>query len=290
MEPDAPTLSVIVPTREPISALTGVLEALVGQTLAVGGEVIVVGGTEMDVEASPGLRLVPTQERDIMRLRSCGFAAARGDIVAIGEDHAFARPEWAESIVRAHAEHPDTPIVVGCLVNSSDHTSPARGHFLSFASPFLPPMTTLPTRPPPTSTVSIKRDALDAVRDRPGAFETELLPRLHIEGEMVVDDRIVVEHHQPFTISKALSNALRVARTSYGYGQRGWTRTEQRWRAKRALQTILLSSVREARVGRARLQWPRRDLLVVGLIGMALTLGAVVGSLRGPGRAPLRCS
>jgi hypothetical protein len=285
----APPLSVVIPTRRPFSSLGHLLDAVVPEVVAVGGEVIVVGGTaEEGTPSRPGVRFVPVDDANIMRLRADAFAETNGDVIAVGEDHAYPMAGWAEAVLRAHAEHPDVPVVLGCLVNTTNRTAAARANFLAFAAPFAPPMLTVPTRPPPVSVVSIKRDALADARGVPGALETALLPELFLEGKMVIDDRILVDHRQPFGLVKAMRNAFAVARASYGYARPSWSRREQHASARWALTRIAPRVMREARFERARAHSPRRDLLVVALIAMAMASGATIGSLIGPGRAALR--
>src|SRR5262249_45304077 len=144
---------------------------------------------------------------------------ARGAIVAIGEDHAVPRPGWCEAVIRAHAERPEAPAIVGCLVNATDATVAGHANFLAFAAPWQPPMPTLPPkRPPPSSTLSLKRSALEGIEDEaPGWFEAGLLPALFEEGRLVADDRIVVDHHQDHGGLWSVVNAFHSARSSYGF-------------------------------------------------------------------------
>lgn len=285
-----PPLSVVVPTRLRFSSLGAVLDVLVPQVRALGGEVVVVGGGGEDGETPPpGARFVPMHEDDILRLRARALSEVDGDVIAIGEDHAFPDPGWAEAVVRAHLEHPKTPVILGCLANITAKTSAARANFLAFAAPFSQPMTEI-VRPPPTSVVSIKRDALTRIDGTPGRFETELLPRLFEEGGMVADDRILVGHHQDYGVVEAMRNAFVVARTSYGYASNNWSHQQRRTKARYALGHIAPLALSEARARRTVEVVPRRDLLVVALIGAASALGAAVGALAGAGRAPLHSS
>lgn len=287
----SPNLSAIVATRRPFAALAGVLGTLVTEVDAVGGEVVVVSGAEGAVpdDVRVGVRYVSLPgERDIMRLRARGLAEARGAVVAIGEDHAFPLSGWATAIVRAHQEHPDTPVVLGALVNSTNRTSAARANFLSFAAPFTPPTLPVPPRPPPISTVTIKRSAVTAADEQPGMFETFTVPRLWEDGCMVCDDRIRADHRQDFGIARAMWNGFSVARASYGYARPRWSARERRHKARWALRHILQVTLREARAERGRTPGPKRDLMIIAMIGCASTLGAVTGSLVGAGRAANR--
>jgi len=282
-----PRLSVVIATRHSFSSLGVLLDVVLPQVRAVGGEVVIVGGGgEEGIKNDALVRFVPMATDDLLVLRARGFAEAGGEIIAIGEDHAFPMAGWAAGITRAHAEHPDVPIVIGCLVNATNRTAAARANFLAFAAPFAPPMPSLPDRPPPISVVSIKRDALTRFGETTGSFETTLLPQLFAEGKMVADDRIQVEHHQAFGIVRSIRNGFGVARASYGYAYSASPSRERRKVARWALTHIAQRAVREARAERARARSRRRDLVVVAMIGCATALGAAVGTLVGAGRAP----
>jgi len=287
---DRPALSVLIGTRQPLSALRGVFDATIPQVRAVGGEIVVVSSAGDDgSDAPPEVRFLSMDgDHDMMRLRACGLVAVRGQVIAIGEDHAYPSPGWAEAVLRAHAEHPTKAVIVGCLINRTTRTTAARANFLAYAAPFSPPMPEAPPRPPPASAVTIKREALDGADLAPGCFETELLPQLFEEGRMASDDAIRVDHYQDFNTFRAIRSAFAVARASYGYARARWDRRQQWATARWAFVHVAPLSIREARAERARAESPRRDLIVVGLIAVALGIGAVVGTFWGPGGAAFR--
>jgi len=281
-----PALSVVIAVREGVHEAEQALEALLPQARRTGSEVLVVG--PVDGDAPDPLRVVRVEDRDIFRLRLVGIQEARGEIVAIGEDHAVPREDWCEAVLRAHAEHPDVPAIAGCLVNATDGTVSGRGNFLAFAAPFQPPMPELPPRrPPPLSTLSLKREALGGLDGQLGRFEATLVPRLFAEGGMVADDRIVVDHHQDHGFAWAIVNGFHGARSAYGY-----LRSELSWAER----------LRQARWSIAN--WPRRilrdarhachqrgnrpELALVILVGIGVGVGGAVGSIAGPGRSPTR--
>jgi hypothetical protein len=282
-----PPLSIVVTVREGLHELEPVLETLLPQARRAGAEVLVVG--PVSGPAPEPVRLVRVDDEDILRLRMVGIREARGEIVAIGEDHAVPRPDWCDAVLRAHAERPEVPAIAGCLVNGTDRTVSGRGNFLAFAAPFQPPMPVLPPlRPPPVSTLSLKREALAEVDGVPGHFEAVLVPRLFAEGAMVADDRIVVDHHQDHGVLWAIVNGFHGARAAYGYLRPRLGRRERlhqaRWSILNWPRRILGEARRATQGGRGN----RADLAVVALIGTAVGLGGAVGSIAGPGRSPRR--
>ena len=263
-----PPLSVVVPTRD--GDLAQVIDALSSEVDAVGGELVVVDGRDEGDMRMPSLRTI-------------GVRRARGDVIAIGEDHAVPAPGWAKAVLDAHDRHASADAVVGCLVNATDHTVSGRANFLAFAAAWAPPMPVLPSlRPPPASTLSIKRRAVAELGDGPGDFDAVLLPRLFTEGRMVADDTVSVLHHQDHGLRWSVANAYASARSGYGYGMHP-TATSDALRAGWSVARQLSSEVWRARrgLGASVVDFAATHLVVAGA-----TVGAALGARFGPGRAP----
>lgn len=266
------------------------LEVLLPEAERTGTEVVVVGGVGPGETApSACVRLVHTPSPDMLELHKLGIEAASGEVVAIGEDHAVPRPGWCEAVLRAHAERPDVPAVVGCLVNATDGTVAGRANFLAFAAAWQPPMPELPAhRPPPASTMSFKREALRAVASQPpGWLEAELMPSLFSRGLMAADDRVVVDHHQDHGSLWSVVNAFHSARSSYGAQCASMPAARRRKVARWAAEKVSRQLREEARQGSDRTAGVLERRLI-GLIAFAAGVGAVTGALRGPGRSPDR--
>jgi hypothetical protein len=286
-----PPLSLAIPAREGLAEIAPVLEALLPAVEAVGVEVLVVGDLERDTTPPPaGVRLIQMPGADMFALHRRGLVEARGEVVAVGEDHAVPRPDWCEAVIRAHAEQPEAAAVVGCLVNATDKTLAGRANFRAFASPWQPPMPELPSgRPPPSSALSFKRAALAGIEsEAPGWFDAALIPSLFASGKMVVDERIVVDHFQDHGSLWSIRNSYDSARSSYGYER---SRLDPAARRRLARWTIggiprrLRAEAREASKG-ARMPAPER--MLIGAIAIAAGLGGTLGALRGPGRSAER--
>ena len=281
---DRPPLSVIIAVREGMHELDQVLEALLPQARRTGAEVLVAG--PVGGAAPEGVRLVRVEGGNIFRMRMVGIRQARGEVVAIGEDHAVPRPDWCEAVIRAHAERPGVPAIAGCLVNGTDSTLGGRSNFLSFAAPYEPPMPELPpVRPPPAVVVSLKRWALAEVDEQLGRFETQLLPRLFVQRKMAADDRIVVDHYQDHGVPWSVANAFHAARAAYGYQRAGLRGRERLRQARWSLVNLPRRLVGDVRHRRAA---DGKELAVIALVATAAGVGGAVGSLAGPGRSPFR--
>jgi hypothetical protein len=286
-----PPLSVVIPARDGMADLAPVLEALMPGAEASGTEVVIVGEVEQaHAPAGNRVRLIHTADPDLLVLRRRGLAEAAGEVVAIGEDHAVPRPDWCEAVIRAHAENPEAAAVVGCLVNATDATLAGRANFLAFAAPWQPPMPNLPPgRPPPSSTLSLKRSVLHGIGSEvPGWFEAGLLPALFEERRMVADERIVVDHFQDHGTVWSILNSFHSARSSYGYERTrldpGGRREVARW----AVTGIPRRLRAEAREGMRRTRMSPSESGLVSLIAIAAGLGAAAGLLIGPGRSAAR--
>jgi len=281
------TITVVVATRDGYEQLAPILDALVPQVDDVGGEVIVACGSGRGAPVGPPVTWLAVDDVNLLNLRRLAVARARGDIIAFGEDHLVPGPGWCAAVVRAHAEHPAAAAVVGCLANGTDRTVSGRANFLGFAAPFTSPMPILPTRPPPVSVLSFKRQALDGVDGNAGCIESALLPQLFREGRMVPDDRIVGLHYQDHGWRWSVANAFVNARANYGYSASALDPAGRRGVARWITTRMVPRQWREARAARHLSRGPG-DLVLVAVINAATATGALTGTFAGPGRAAER--
>jgi hypothetical protein len=289
-EAERPPLSVVIPVRGPLEEIAQVIEAVAPGAREIGAEVVVVGSVDGAEPPADSVRLVPVDSDDLLELHRIGIDEARGEVIAIGEDHAVPLPGWCETVVRAHSEHPRAAAVVGCLVNATDSTVAGRANFLAFAAPWQPPMPTLPEeRPPPASALTFKRNALGGIAAHgAGWLEGELIPSLFDRGQMVADGRIVVEHFQDHGSLWSILNAFHSARSSYGAAQEAQPLARRLEVARWAFREIPRRQRREAREGSVGKGTGVAESALIALIACAAGAGAVAGSLLGPGRSPDR--
>jgi len=176
---ERPSLSVVVaPTRGGV-ILAGCLEALAGQRDAPPTEVIVpvdasVAGVESLRRAHPEVRFLEVADSAelaasprpgiahlaIDRRRAAGLAAARGDVVALTEEHARPDPDWCRRLLLAHRE--PHAAIGGAIENSGDRTLNWALYFLD-AGRYQNPLPEGPARYVSDVNVSYKRSALEAV-------------------------------------------------------------------------------------------------------------------------------
>jgi hypothetical protein len=141
-------------------------------------------------------------------------------------------------------------------------------------------------RPPPTSTISVKRGAVEALTERPlGWFEAELLPTLFADRLIVADDRIVVDHYQDHGAGWSVRNGFHSARASYGRARDDLSWRERLRVARWTLDGIARRVRRQARAATTEAPMGHLESGLVTAIGVANGLGGTVGTLAGPGRS-----
>lgn len=108
-----PTISVVVASNRSAELLHACLESLLPQCGGAGAELIVArAGDEPEIarllRGYPSVRVLYAPARStIPELRGAGMAAARGDIVALTEDHCVVSSQWIEMLVRGAADGAD---------------------------------------------------------------------------------------------------------------------------------------------------------------------------------------
>jgi hypothetical protein len=106
-----PALSVVLPTADDFSTIRQTVRALGRQTIRDRIELVIVAPREaIDVPAGEvsmfaGVRVVNGGAVETSNKSRCaGVRAASASFVALAEDHSFPEPDWAESLLAAHAE------------------------------------------------------------------------------------------------------------------------------------------------------------------------------------------
>ncbi len=281
MSAPEPDLSVILTTRAGWAPVARTLGHLGEQTVAGRIEVVLVvlGERPPEDETPPavgrlwGHQLVQAPEaRSVAQANAAGVRRARAPVVALGEDHAFPEPGWAEALL---ARHEEPWAVVGPVVsNANPDTLVSWADFVLSYGPFGTGQPGGDVAVAPGHNSSYKR----AVLDRQGdgledalAAEWVFHLRLRDEGERVcVEPRAVLRHVnfsrlRPFIVhtfpggrSHAASRAMR------------WSPPR---RLVYTLGSALLPALRLVRVMRAL---PREQLRLLPAPAMALVLAGLI--------------
>ena len=286
-----PILSVVIASVNGWSVLGPTLEALDAQPERDRMEVIVVeavgGATRDRLRAHrPRVVVIEAERQPIPKLRHLGVRRARGDLVAILEDHGQVAPDWAASIVEAH----DGPwgAVGGPVENGKDGLVNWAVYFCEY-TPYMAPLAEGDTDDLPGNNVAYKRPHLmrHAHLLDEGKWESWINDRLRADGVPLRSTNSVVVHHiKTFRLAYFLNQRFHFAR-SYA----GMRRVDQSplQRLVYGIGSLALPGLLMARVTRTVLQKRRhlgRFLVAAPLVALFLTVGAVgeiVGYLIGPG-------
>ncbi|MCI0398180.1 MAG: glycosyltransferase [Chloroflexi bacterium] len=203
MSAETPTLSIVIASLNGRPYIDACLAALARQQGDMAAEVIVaecVGTTVTDfVRAEyPAVRLIAFDERkSVPELRAAGILAARGEIIAITEDHCIPAGDWYLSLVAAHRQYPG-PAIGGAVDNAATDRLIDWAVFFCEYSNFISPVPAGAVHDLPGPNVSYKRAALDTMRDMiaKGYWENFLHQRLESAGHQLWSDPTVKVWHK----------------------------------------------------------------------------------------------
>lgn len=111
MMPERPAISVILSTDR-YETIRPVVECLRRQTVKDRLELVIIapdraslGMSESDTGGLAAVRFLEVGDAErLATARAAGVRAASAPIVVIGETHTYPHPEWAEALIRAHAQ------------------------------------------------------------------------------------------------------------------------------------------------------------------------------------------
>jgi hypothetical protein len=293
---DDPKLSIVLASSHAWPEAERTLRALLDADSTTDFEVILcAGGTPPPATfGDRRLSVLVAPGESVFALRAQGIERARGEIVAITEDHCIPAPDWAAALVSAHARHPDAVGLSGAVANGATASAWDWANFLMTFAEHMPPLDgAAAKRAPSVANGSFKRAPIDATRPvTPGWVELELMPRLVGAGAVARDGGPLVTHDQShggvwanlvahFHNGRA-SAGLRVERPGVGSVRAEWRRLATLpWRLTRELQTAL--AARPPLTGVAA-----RGARLGPLLALAHAAGELVGLLSGPGSSAER--
>jgi hypothetical protein len=203
----------------------------------VGGEVIVVDGSGQPAPPpgalGPAVCWIAEPGTSVFRGRLRGYRKARGEIVAITEDHCLAPPSWAERMIAGHREHPEAAAIGGSVENGASRSAMDWASFIIVQVAVMAPIRSgVAARLSGAVNVSYKRRALDAVDDNDGMGVMDGLHQAALlrKGErLVADDRIRIVHDQSLGFRGTTAIHFHAGRTMSAFrrqtmGPREWAR------------------------------------------------------------------
>jgi hypothetical protein len=274
------------------------------QVHAAGGEFIVADGsgnappTEAEMEELGGsINWMSLPGKSVFQLRLAGYRVARGEIVAVTEDHVYVEPDWVERIIDVHRRHPDAGAVGGAVLNHTDEKLVDWAAFFLTQGPFMPPLANgVAERISGPANVSYKKRVLDRLEgdEEQGVIDFLELPDA-LEGEaLVADDSIRVRHNQSQGLLRTSLAEFDNGRTIAGYRRREMTRGD--WlRIASAPVLPAYRAVRQMRIVRGKQMQPG---MTTSKMAQALPAhiwfqycamaGELLGYAAGPGDSPKR--
>jgi hypothetical protein len=287
--PDAISLSVVLATIEPWPDLANCLAVLEPQVAAVGGEIIVGDGhgEALDpriVAKSDRIRWIQSPGASVFDLRARGAESARGEFVALTEDHCLVGADWCAQIIRAFNEHPEAMAVTGPVLNGSPEKLIDWANFLHTFGCYFPPVKqSQRDRCPPAANVAFRRSAIGDGAIAPGWLELELGPKLFFEGRVHLHDAITVTHVQSHGFWPTL-----LAHFDNGRSTTGLSPTRVAARQVHTPWNLYEHSVRSIGGDPRTTPELRTARPLMFLLSCCHSAGELAGIVAGPGRSPAR--
>jgi hypothetical protein len=238
-----PPLSVLIITLRDWPECELALRSVYDQALAVGAEVVVAdgggAGLPADAGAWPAVRWLKLPGATMYQALAHGLMEARGEIIAMTEDHCRVPPGWCAAVLQAHREAPQADLIGGSVVNGApgllDWAS-----FLVTSGAYLPPVPPGPSRALcGRGNLSLKRRALPAEIPPEGVADYTLKEALLQGGaQLWIDPRLSVTHVQVLGISRAFWYHMVAGRDSTAFLHTRTPLAERRRDARRRLLTL----------------------------------------------------
>jgi hypothetical protein len=289
-----PPISVTVSTVQGWPEIERELTTVLASVRSAGGELIVTdGSTFPEPELGPDVTWLKYPSESVLKLRGRAYGHARGEVVAITEDHVRVAEDWATRHVDAHRRHPEALAIGGSVENGATDTIIDWAGFLAVQSPIVAPIKTGPAgRMAGALNVSYKRAALTEVDDHDGLGVLDTWHQKALAARQAVllnDDSIRVTHDQALGWRGMTQIHFDAARTFAGFRRRRLGPVDAVW----ILGAPVLPFVRTARAirhlvpkGHGRLA-ARCAPAILWLFAVQ-AVGNLTGYLLGPGDSPLK--
>jgi len=296
MAEQALDISVVLPVRFAQETISQTVEALLEQCRGLRAEVIAVV-SEGDptakllrgLGAREQLRMIEVPGwRSVPQLRGEGAKAARGQLIAITEDHCLFPPRWLQRFVEVHASR-EVAAVGGPIENRRTSSSADWAIYFSRYAGSMPPLGRGAAGALPGNNACYKREALEVVAPllKDGFWENEVNRELVARARVLwLEPDLVVTHNKPYRFGPYLALRYRHARCFGGM-------IRERARGAGLVKRVLLSPLiplmllaRSARAIQAKKRRGREFLLAVPALLVCYGVwfwGELAGYLCGPG-------
>jgi hypothetical protein len=204
-------LSVVLGTTQPWPELQRLIECVLPQAREIGAEVIVVdnngaGLPDQLAATTPEIVWITDPGASIFRMRSLGMSVARGEVVALTEDHFVPAPAWCRAHVDGHAAHPEVPAVGGPVMNGATGDLSAVGSFLVNHAEWMPPVESGMRPMVDRANISYKRSVVPSTPSAPEVAEPLIDEELlRVGAKFFLNADAAVTHDQSFGLRGTLS-------------------------------------------------------------------------------------
>jgi hypothetical protein len=239
----------------------------------------------------PEVRWLKAPGASVFSLRGLAMTQARGEIIAVTEDHCVVTPHWCACIINAHQKHPEAAAIGGIVENGATIRLIDWANFLCIFAPFLKPLRNGESKHISLqANVSYKRRVLPNCISSLGIMEMLFNQMLYERGELLIaDDRLVVYHVQSHGFFGTFAAHFHNGRSIAGYRLPGmsWWAWLLRLGSCMILPAWLLWRVYRALFVKRRLLGRAFACLPL-LSGIACShaAGEFIGYLAGPGTSP----
>jgi hypothetical protein len=288
----SPRFSVVIASVNGWEMLGPTLLALDAQPGRADMEIIVVeavgGETRRALLAHrPRVEVIAVDaKRTIPALRHLGVVRARGDLVAILEDHGEVDPDWAASLIEAH-EGP-WGAVGGVVENGRTGLVNWAAFFCEYA-PYMGPVLEGESADLPGNNIAYKRPHLlrHAGELEQGRWESWINDKIRLDGVPIAStNKAIVRHIKPFRLGHFLVQRFHFARSYAGMRRVDQSPTRRLIYGVGSLALPALLLLRVTKTALAKNRNLGRFAASIPLIALFYTVGAageMVGYLIGPG-------
>ncbi len=282
----SPRLSVVIASVNGLGCLAECLEHLQTQTVRDQMEVIVVdrrtdGTAEAVARRFPWVTVLAGRTgRSIPELRWEGMRAARGDWIAVIEDHCMVPPGWAAGIL----SYDDSPygVVGGPVENGARDRLLDWAFFLAEYGPCMPPLAEGEAGAVPGNNAAYRRTILPLAEEIwahrwEGFLQKELRQRV---VRIFLSQALLLYHKKSFRLGEMLEQRFLYSRSYAAMRGKSFVRAA----LSLALPPVLLVRMIRCLAAKRR-NWKEFALgfPVVALFLLSWAAGEMVGHLAGPG-------